>query len=102
MSLVVLGLHVHLLCAPKKVYPSVSQLSGCRAGMVRPTLIKGRCVTEILVYHFVLQEVWLCTPPYNLFKLNKLFEFIRTHVSAAVAVFPAAKFRAGTKFFEIP
>jgi len=41
MSLVVVGLHVNLLWVLKKMYLSVSQLSGCRAGMVRPTLIKG-------------------------------------------------------------
>ena len=54
-----------LLWAPKKMYLSASQLSGCRAGLVRPTLTNWRAVTEILVDHFGLQEVWLCTPAYQ-------------------------------------
>jgi len=68
MSLVVFGLHVHLLWAPKKMYLSVSQPSGCLPGMVRPTLIKGMSATMIIGNHFVLQEVWLCTPPYKKYK----------------------------------
>ena len=81
MSLVVVGLHVHLLWALKKMYLSVSQLSGCRAGMVRPTLIKGS-VTEILVDHFGFQEVWLCTPPYKIFKKKNILSlFIVSCVS---------------------